>query len=73
VYSAFGERDRQLGGISAPVLDSRGRLVGALTISFPLSRLDRDAAVRLEPLVVSYAAQITAQLGGSRLVQPRAA
>jgi DNA-binding IclR family transcriptional regulator len=73
VYSAFGERDPQLGGISAPVLDSRGRLVGALIISFPLSRLDREAAARFEPVVVGYAAQITAQLGGRRLVHPRAA
>jgi DNA-binding IclR family transcriptional regulator len=55
------------------VLDSRNRLVGALTISFPLSRLDREAAARFEPVVVGYAAQITAQLGGTRLVQPRAA
>lgn len=73
VYTAFGQRDPQLGGISAPVFGVRGRLVGALTISFPLSRLDREAAAGLEPVVVGHAADITARLGGGRLVHTRAA
>jgi len=73
VYTAFGERDPHLGGISAPVFGVRGRLVGALTISFPLSRLDREAATRLEPVVVAHAAQITARLGGGRVTHTRAA
>lgn len=73
VYTAFGERDPQLGGISAPVFGAQGRLAGALTISFPVSRLDRAAAARLEPVVVAHAAQISTRLGGSRALRGRAA
>lgn len=73
VYTAFGERDPQLGGISAPVFGPEGRLAGALTISFPLSRLDRQAAAALEPVVRARAAEITARLGGARVLHTRAA
>jgi DNA-binding IclR family transcriptional regulator len=73
VYTAFGERDPQLGGISAPVFGPGMRLAGALTISFPLSRLDRDAAPGLEPVVVAHAAEITARLGGTAFMNTRAA
>jgi DNA-binding IclR family transcriptional regulator len=73
VYTAFGERDALLGGISAPVFDARGRLVGALTVSFPVSRLDRAAAERMEPTVVAHAAQLTQRLGGGHRATNRAA
>ncbi len=73
VCTAFGERDPQVGGIAAPVFGPRGALAGALIISFPLSRLNRDAAGRLEPVVVAHAARITERLGGARSNHPRAA
>jgi DNA-binding IclR family transcriptional regulator len=69
VYTASGERDPQLGGIAAPVFGPHGMLAGALIISFPLSRLDGEAAVRLEPVVVAHAALATERLGGVRCGQ----
>lgn len=66
VYIAFGERERELGGIAAPVFGARGLLAGVIIISFPVSRLDRRAAERLAPLVTAHAAQLTERLGGKR-------
>lgn len=73
VYTAFGEREPELGGIAAPVFDARGALVGVIIISFPVFRLDRRAAERLEPVVISHAAQLTGRLGGGKLKFNRAA
>ncbi|MGE5526566.1 MAG: IclR family transcriptional regulator [Rhodospirillaceae bacterium] len=64
VYTAFGERDPGLGGISSPVFGARGVLAGVVTISFPVSRLDRDAATRLESVVRAHADEISMRLGG---------
>lgn len=72
VCTAFGERDPELGGISAPVFGALGRLLGAVNVSFPLSRLDAAAAAQLEPVVLAHAARLTARLGGQPL-HPRAA
>lgn len=72
VYTGLGERDPHLGGISAPVFGVHG-LVGVLTVSFPLSRLDRPAVEALEPVVVAHAAELTHKLGGVRAGSARAA
>jgi len=49
---------------AAPVLDSSGRAVGALSVSGPACRLDRDALEgRLAPAVVAAANELSRQLG----------
>lgn len=49
---------------AAPVLDAAGRTVGALSVSGPSFRLDRDALeVRIAPVVVAAANALSRQLG----------
>jgi DNA-binding IclR family transcriptional regulator len=49
---------------AAPVLDASGRTVGALSVSGPVTRLDRDALEgRLAPAVVAAANGLSRQLG----------
>lgn len=64
VYTAMAERHPELGGIGAPVFGTRKRLVGVVTVSFPLARLGAEAAAKLEPIVQDHAARITARLSG---------
>lgn len=66
---AIGERELDLNGIAAPVLDRRGELVSVLGVLGPASRFDRVAMrAALGPLLASAAA-IEAGIG----VRPNAA
>lgn len=67
---SFGDRIADLGGVSAPVFGVGHKLIGALTVSVPLSRLDKRAAARFEPIVQSHAAALTRALGGDAAVYP---
>lgn len=67
---SLGNRIADLGGMSAPVFGVGGRLIGALTVSAPLSRLDRRAVARFEPVVLAHAAALTRALGGDSSVYP---
>lgn len=68
VCTSLGDRVDDLGGVSAPVFGVGQQLAGALTVSAPLSRLDKRRAARIEPLVKSHAAQLTRLLGGDARV-----
>lgn len=59
-----GEREDSASGLSAPVFDSAGDILGALTISGPTVRLPLRKCEELVDLVVGYAEQITRTLGG---------
>ncbi len=65
-----GDRVAGLGGLSVPVFGLGQQLVGALTISAPLSRFDKRAADKWEPLVLAQAAALTRALGGDVSVYP---
>jgi DNA-binding IclR family transcriptional regulator len=64
VCVSLGNRIADLGGISAPVFGVGNKLVGALTVSVPLSRLDKKAVARFEPVILAHAALLTRMLGG---------
>lgn len=67
---SLGNRISDLGGISAPVFGLGNRLIGALTVSVPLSRLDKQAVARFKPIVVAHAAALTRALGGDTAAHP---
>jgi DNA-binding IclR family transcriptional regulator len=68
VVSARGERDPELGGVASPVFGVGQALLGALTVSGPLSRLDARRMAQLEPMVLRAAAALTQALGGDASV-----
>ncbi|MHC9293263.1 IclR family transcriptional regulator [Mycobacterium sp. LTG2003] len=59
-----GEREDSASGLSAPVFDSAGDILGALTLSGPTVRMPREQCEAWVDLVVGYAEQITRTLGG---------
>jgi DNA-binding IclR family transcriptional regulator len=64
-YSAsFGERDPDTAGISAPVFGAGQRLLGALTVAGPRSRIDQAFIDKLRDPLLDVAARATAALGG---------
>ncbi|MGV9796483.1 IclR family transcriptional regulator [Mycobacterium sp. NPDC003449] len=59
-----GEREDSASGLSAPVFDSAGDTLGAVTVSGPTVRMPREQCEAWVDLVVGYAEQITRTLGG---------
>lgn len=59
-----GEREDSASGLSAPVFDSAGDILGAITISGPTVRMPRAQCEQWVDLAVGYAEQITRTLGG---------
>lgn len=64
VYMSVGERDPETAGLSAPVFDARGRLVGALGIVGPASRMGPAEMEQYRPRLLQFAARATLALGG---------
>jgi DNA-binding IclR family transcriptional regulator len=63
-YASFGERDPETSGISAPVFGAQQRLVGALGIVGPTSRMSAAEMERYRPRLLVFAARATNLLGG---------
>jgi DNA-binding IclR family transcriptional regulator len=59
-----GEREGSASGLSAPVFDSAGDILGALTISGPTIRMPREQCEAWIELLVGYAEQVTRTIGG---------
>lgn len=57
------EREAGVASVSAPVVDSAGRVVAAVGVSGPIERLTRDPGPRFGPDVVAAAAAIAASAG----------
>lgn len=57
-----GERDPEVAAVSAPVIDSAGRLRGALSISTLISRFDAAAERKLIEAIVPAAATLATRL-----------
>ncbi len=64
-YASHGERDEETAGISAPVFGPGQRLIGALGIVAPISRLDLALMAQYRPVLLDIAARATERLGGS--------
>lgn len=62
-FVSIGERDAEIGGIAAPVFSNVAGLVGAMTISGPLTRLTPSRIAALQPLVYEAAARVSKALG----------
>lgn len=61
IISAIGDRSEGVAGISAPVFDAAGKLVGAVTLTMPAARFNP----RQEKLVKKAAIDMTKALGGA--------
>ena len=59
-----GEREDSSSGLAAPMFDSAGDVLGALTISGPTLRLPRAQCEAWVDLLVGYAEQVTRTIGG---------
>ncbi len=57
---SVGQREAGVASVSAPVFDSSGDVVAALSISGPIERLGRSPGQRFAPLLVRGARRITA-------------
>lgn len=56
--ASVGERERGLASVSAPVRDTSGAVVAALSVSGPVDRLGRSPGARLGPVVADAASQL---------------
>ncbi|WP_413724301.1 IclR family transcriptional regulator [Sodalis sp. RH16] len=63
-YASVGERDEETSGISAPVFGSDQKLIGAVGIVAPVSRLDMALMTQYRPALLDIAARATERLGG---------
>jgi DNA-binding IclR family transcriptional regulator len=59
-----GEREDSASGLSAPVFDAAGDILGAITISGPTIRMPHERCVEWVDLAVGHAEQVTRTLGG---------
>jgi len=57
------EREKGVASVSAPVFDSTGAVVAALSVSGPVERLTRSPGKQLGKVVAAAAAEITHALG----------
>jgi DNA-binding IclR family transcriptional regulator len=64
-YISCGERDPETSGISAPVFGVQQRLMGAMGIVGPISRLGRSEMEQFRPRLLHFAMLATEALGGN--------
>jgi DNA-binding IclR family transcriptional regulator len=62
VCAAWGEADPEVCAVAAPVMGPDGRFVGALLLSAPCSRHDRDWLELMKPVVMEAAVEATHSL-----------
>jgi DNA-binding IclR family transcriptional regulator len=65
-YISVGERDPEVASVSAPVYGMDWKLLGAVSISGPASRLTEKRLVKLAEAVVGKANSLSIALGGRR-------
>lgn len=61
--TSVGEREPGVASVSAPILDQRGDVVAAISVSGPIDRMTNSPAERFGPLVEAAAAAVADQLG----------
>lgn len=62
-FAAFGERNSDVGSISAPVFRYDGQLAAVLGLGFPIQRVSPNDVERLGPIVAAAAKRASAALG----------
>jgi DNA-binding IclR family transcriptional regulator len=62
-FAAFGERNSDVGSMSAPVFNYAGHLAAVLGVGFPTQRVGPDDVGRLGPAVADAARAASAALG----------
>jgi DNA-binding IclR family transcriptional regulator len=62
-YAAFGERNSDVGSISAPIFNHAGKLAGVLGVGFPPQRVAESEVGRLGPAVAAAGTRASAALG----------
>ena len=62
-FAAFGERNQDVGSISAPVFDHAGRLACAIGLGFPTQRIGPADVERLGPVVARAGLEASRALG----------
>jgi DNA-binding IclR family transcriptional regulator len=63
LHATWGDRDKEIAGVAAPVFGADNRLVGALTLSAPTARRDRAWVASMRPVVLSLAVRASRALG----------
>jgi DNA-binding IclR family transcriptional regulator len=69
---SFEETDEGVAGVSVPVRDARDRVVAGLTISGPITRINRTTVDHFVEIARESARQIAAELGHAPSQRPRA-
>ncbi len=62
--TSFGERDPETAAVAAPVFGPEGRLLGAMGITGPITRLQRSDLQALAHTVLEAARRLSRELGG---------
>jgi DNA-binding IclR family transcriptional regulator len=60
-----GEVTPDTAALAAPIFQAGDRLLGSIAVSGPRSRLDKMALLRVEPIILAEARELTALLGGN--------
>ena len=63
-HLSIGERDPQVASVSAPVFGMNQQLLGSMCISGPNSRLSETQLIKLSPLIMQAAKQLSYALTG---------
>lgn len=63
---SLGERDPEVSSVAVPIFGLHWRLIGAVCISGPLSRLNRARLLSLAPTAVEAATQLSYSIAGSK-------
>lgn len=67
---SFGERESETGAAAVPVFSQRDGLIGALTLSGPLTRFTGERVAVMAPLLLAAGSRLSETLGGHYPDQP---
>ena len=63
-YVAYGERDNETGSAAVPIFGLDDELIGAITVSGPMSRFTPDRVERIRAAVMAVGRELSQTLGG---------
>jgi DNA-binding IclR family transcriptional regulator len=63
--TSYGERDSETAAVAAPVFETEQRLVGAISLSGPVTRFDDAKVARMKDTLLRATRDLTVVLGGS--------
>ncbi len=62
-YASYGERDNETGSVAVPVFGLDDQVIGALTVSGPMSRFTPDRVERIRGKIMEAAHELSLTLG----------